>query len=1351
MFLGSPTERLPHQDYIPKCMEENAYKGLNTLLHIAIDTESVNDRTPLSRTLSIQICAHMKSLISASFSEEAFHILKETENLALYLDTEGRDVDLLYELGIYMGLEPGFIRDKDILEPLNSLELQDSINELINKYADELPDSISDDKKYDAIMARVSTKKNIEYLKQKFNLPCDIEICYPRSKTRRGKKTVYWGKDPKAIRVKPVLPSLTIYVKAHWIHAEVSRLGTSASNRLKRLSVVSRRGITVDKKKINIGSKTTQNFHKKEEVGNPEVVKGDGSIYYPNVQLTGDHFGFIKVGSQYIAVKWQWLDTMFPISLSNNSLANHCIVKGITQGKFDFTKPIAKFCVEQFIKNPEYLTKQKHIEFPESMLCNPVKVIKQEMAALKHMKPVDDLPDNVYNEIHQQYLENLGIKLSKEDAVSVFNNIFIIYGCMDAGATIKLFLKDKEQLMGVCKSTSTTPPGQTMADYDSGAIELAPTLGSNVAAVVFSNMVDHFTRVERESLGLPVESMIEKYEGGDIKSYKMYEQSQVALKAAKKAAAKARTQNLVELPSNKLGMQALVTSGGMLFSRTPYCGVVGDKTLKRILADVDIKSCYSTPLSKMNIYLGQPIVRSYDSTFGCMTVRQLLDCHNYDYSRDPMSQNSMSVQEDGFIWTVNSVKAIKSTTTGLDAEGVRKHSDIGITSLSSKVDIIFEHVAALTKDKSPEGKVLNTQYVNTQSETGCENLSTGSEARGAVMSLSTLQTIYLYGEEMFNHFLDNTYVIHQSYYDKKYACKTPEEYLDKTANQTENISYSTQRDTSGEAYDITREGSNSENYYLVYPIKEFVEIIKNKRNKLKAEKDPLQETLKNFNNTIYGIHASYFIKINNHVASNYITTTCRALAWMMITSLNGVQVITDGTTLSMNDIPIGKTFKQLRAEDKYYEIIFSDTFYRELSGDPEKIALDFFAEDKATGFSKFKQHMADFFELPIDHPIIQFASYELKDEKYTLGDKILCKDNKSGELVKIDQEVFKAAPKGAYSTLFTFNKLYNKSSGDYFKCWEIDDEEWNGKEALRSYKNKDVEVPYIKRMLSGAKYKPMMSVQKKLTKDKVAQKQVIKMFEKMPYKKEVAREMAETGGNMQVSTLLNGKYAPITVNSYVGGEELQYRLVKLIGKRQFRVFSVKQNHRLTKLYEELDRKFQDFYRNKLSKDIEGYAEAYNITLNPKVDYETIISKGWFTTSSPGLEILTINNSQTVDDVRAKIQDYILQGKFDIWGDFNLKRKVDEVLESGIFDEVCISIIFNKINHYVELYEYCTESPEVGRLTYCEDDIYQKKSLDVDQYYSLKDLGMAATDEELDIKEVMDSDEFLNAFDDEFDD
>ena len=88
---------------------------------------------------------------------------------------------------------------------------------------------------------------------------------------------------------------------------------------------------------------------------------------------------------------------------------------------------------------------------------------------------------------------------------------------------------------------------------------------------------------------------------------------------------------------------------------------------------------------------------------------------------------------------------------------------------------------------------------------------------------------------------------------------------------------------------------SQKNLCLNFPINTYFPILREKRNKLKKEKNPIQEVYKLFGNSTYGALACIYLAINNLLAANQITAMARANTWMMINFLNGFQAITDGT------------------------------------------------------------------------------------------------------------------------------------------------------------------------------------------------------------------------------------------------------------------------------------------------------------------------------------------------------------------------------------------------------------------------------------------------------------------------
>ncbi|MFM6205670.1 hypothetical protein, partial [Planktothrix sp.] len=103
------------------------------------------------------------------------------------------------------------------------------------------------------------------------------------------------------------------------------------------------------------------------------------------------------------------------------------------------------------------------------------------------------------------------------------------------------------------------------------------------------------------------------------------------------------------------------------------------------------------------------------------------------------------------------------------------------------------------------------------------------------------------------------------------------------------------------------------------------EQLKNNRNKYKKEKNPVQEVLKLFQNSGYGVLACLYLSTNNLMASNQITAQARVGAWMMVNSLNGFAPITDGTAFSWDNVPIGQAFKDILKINPEYVFNYDDS------------------------------------------------------------------------------------------------------------------------------------------------------------------------------------------------------------------------------------------------------------------------------------------------------------------------------------------------------------------------------------------------------------------------------------------
>jgi hypothetical protein len=70
-------------------------------------------------------------------------------------------------------------------------------------------------------------------------------------------------------------------------------------------------------------------------------------------------------------------------------------------------------------------------------------------------------------------------------------------------------------------------------------------------------------------------------------------------------------------------------------------------------------------------------------------------------------------------------------------------------------------------------------------------------------------------------------------------------------------------------------------------------------------------------NTMYGVLASPHLPVNNAVAANAITATARAQAFAMTLALNGYQVVTDGCTYRLDQVPACTFAECLRRQPDY--------------------------------------------------------------------------------------------------------------------------------------------------------------------------------------------------------------------------------------------------------------------------------------------------------------------------------------------------------------------------------------------------------------------------------------------------
>ena len=217
----------------------------------------------------------------------------------------------------------------------------------------------------------------------------------------------------------------------------------------------------------------------------------------------------------------------------------------------------------------------------------------------------------------------------------------------------------------------------------------------------------------------------------------------------------------------------------------------------------------------------------------------------------------------------------------------------------------------------------------------------------------------------------------------------------------------------------TRETIDGEYVSLRFPIGEFAARIGDFRRQAQQRDGKNSGSAKAWKeqaNTMYGVLASPHLMTNNFVAANQITATARALAYAMTLALNAIQVITDGCTYRLDQIPACTLEECLRIQPDYplrrAEADSGIPFV-----DPASIPKD------DAGFTQwYRQHVKRFFGVAGPEYDALFGIHQLEHKKIGTGQSV------------------------------AFDALACDGCGNYVKCTRDDDGVWHvGEIKARAY------------------------------------------------------------------------------------------------------------------------------------------------------------------------------------------------------------------------------------------------------------------------------------------------------------
>lgn len=349
-----------------------------------------------------------------------------------------------------------------------------------------------------------------------------------------------------------------------------------------------------------------------------------------------------------------------------------------------------------------------------------------------------------------------------------------------------------------------------------------------------------------------------------------------------------RSESLAKIDGNQFGIVPSSVVGGLLFSRTAKESIILGH-----LFDLDLKSCYATALTSMNLYLGEPIHLTFK--YDKPTVKRVVEL----IRQRKLPKDAWMIRASGMLE--------KATNTLILSDSSFDNSKCILTdnkryAMPTDIDLEAESINLIDAEKASEPTALSKVLTK--------------EINHGVITEATLTALSDLPDEFYQEFL-NLKVDAIIYYEPSTMCESVEEFIEKKVLMpvnsleeflTENLQKST----------VTKLSSN--HVSLLFPIGKYYDTVAKLRGQMKKAGMPVQEIFKLVLNSTYGILASLVMKVNNPIAANWITSCARASAWRMSNACNGFNPITDGTAINSKAIPFGMTFhKVLKKYPDYLE------------------------------------------------------------------------------------------------------------------------------------------------------------------------------------------------------------------------------------------------------------------------------------------------------------------------------------------------------------------------------------------------------------------------------------------------
>ena len=448
--------------------------------------------------------------------------------------------------------------------------------------------------------------------------------------------------------------------------------------------------------------------------------------------------------------------------------------------------------------------------------------------------------------------------------------------------------------------------------------------------------------------------------------------------------------------SSMFAEQVASTHGGLLFSRSPakfWHKAPGQ------LRDVDLSGCYNQIVGSINLYLGRPVV--FEPGRQRWTLRQAIELVRQHAPRD-----GFLIRVTGNISTMSNT-LIPSTINALTSDNYRSRTARRRARNLKRYGFELDYLRTLPDALDDWGGKLYSRRIESGIVTDATWLM--------------IQALPPHIRDEYENLVAETIV----FYPNRLIAHDGAQYDSLVEElESEELPWDSVLDVESGRL-VRTEHFDADYAAMRYPIGEFAQRVAELRAEAKerhGKGSGAEKAWKLMANTMFGVLASDHVDDTNYVAANQITATGRAIAFAMMMSLNGIQVITDGCTYRADQIP-ASTFSNCLQKQPDYPLRRAE----------EGEAIEFcngmdIPSDNREFTLWFREHVKRFFEVSSPEYDELFSLHSLEHKT-------------SGEPAQT-----------------TFDALGVDGSGNYLKC-RVDDNGWTVEDfAARSYKKQSKKV-----------------------------------------------------------------------------------------------------------------------------------------------------------------------------------------------------------------------------------------------------------------------------------------------------